>query len=205
VPRTGLSVLGFLIALYFATNAVNGMIVAFNATYHTIETRSWLERRAIAALLVFFLFILITTAVSLIIFSRAVVTRLVELEMIRRSLTFYLLMTGKWIVIMALIYSAISALYFLGPSRRMKLRFFSTGSTFATLLVILTSLVFTYIINHFGHFNEIFGSLGTMMVVLLWLFLNSIALLIGFELNASIKNARLEMNALPDEDITEDG
>ena len=80
IPRTGLSVLGFLIALIFATNAVNGMIVAFNATYHSIETRSWLERRAIAALLVFILFILITTAVSLIVFSRAVVSRLVELD-----------------------------------------------------------------------------------------------------------------------------
>ncbi len=205
IPRTGLSVLGFLIALIFATNAVNGMIVAFNATYHSIETRSWLERRAIAALLVFILFILITTAVSLIVFSRAVVSRLVELEMIRRSLTFYLLMTGKWIVIIALIYSAISALYFLGPSRRMKWRFFSTGSSFASILVILTSLIFTYMINNFGRFNEIFGSIGTMMVVLLWIFLNSIALLIGFELNASIRNAKLVMNALPDEDITEDG
>ena len=60
-------------------------------------------------------------------------------------------------------------------------------------------------INNFGRFNEIFGSIGTMMVVLLWIFLNSIALLIGFELNASIRNAKLVMNALPDEDITEDG
>ena len=205
VPRTGLSVFGFIIALFFATNAINGMIVAFNATYHTIETRSWIERRAIAALLVFILFILLTTAVSLIVFSKLVVDRLVEIEMIRKSLTFYLLMAGKWIVIIALIYSAVSFLYYLGPSRKMKWRFYSTGSSFASVLVIITSLIFTYMINHFGKFNEIFGSIGTMMVVLLWLFLNSIALLIGFELNASINNARLVMDSIPDEDITAEG
>lgn len=205
VPRTGLSVFGFLFALFFATNAINGMIVAFNATYHTIETRTWLERRAIAALLVFILFILLTTAVGLILFSSVAADKLVELEIIRRSLTFYLLMAGKWIVIIALIYSALSFLYYLGPSRRMRWRLYSTGSTFATVLVIITSLIFTYIINNFGKFNEVFGSIGTMMVVLLWLFLNSIALLIGFELNASIKNAKIEMDRLPAGDITEDG
>ena len=205
VPRTGLSLFGLLIALFFATNAINGMIVAFNATYHTIETRTWIARRAMAAMLVIILFILITTAVSLIVFSGLVVDWMVEMEMIRKSLTFYLLMTGKWLVIIALIFSALSFLYFLGPSRRMKWKFYSAGSSLASVLVILTSLIFTYFINNFGRFNEIFGSIGTMMVVLLWLFLNSIALLIGFELNASIKNAKLVQDSNLDEDITEDG
>jgi membrane protein len=204
IPRAGLSFFGFIIALFFATNAINGMIVAFNATYHTIETRSWLERRAIAALLVFILFVLLTTAVSLIIFSKAVVNKLVELEILRTNLTVYLLITGKWIVVIAMIYSALSFLYFLGPSRKMKWRFYSTGSSFASVLVIITSLIFTYMINHFGKFNEIFGSIGTMMVALLWLFLNSIALLIGFELNASIKNAKLVMDSNNSEDIAGD-
>ncbi len=205
LPRRGLSFFGFIIALFFATNAINGMIVAFNATYHTIETRSWIERRVIAVILVFILFILITTAVSLIIFSNLVVTTLVDNGILRRSLTFYLLMVGKWFVIIALIYSALSFLYYLGPSRKMKWRFYSTGSSFASVLVILTSLIFTYMINHFGKFNEIFGSIGTIMVVLLWLFFNSIALLIGFELNASIKNAKLVMINGPGEDLTEKG
>ena len=194
VPRSGLSFFGFIVALFFATNAINGMIVAFNATFHTTETRSWIERRAIAVLLVFTLFILLTPAVGLIIFSKAVVNKLVELDIIRSNLTVYLLIIGKWFVVLALIYSALSFLYYLGPSRKMKWRFYSTGSSFASVLVIVTSLIFTYMINHFGKFNEIFGSIGTMMVALLWLFLNSIALLIGFELNASIKNAKLVMD-----------
>ena len=71
IKRKALQLLGILIALYFATNAINVLIVAFNNTYHAIETRSWIERRAVAAFLVIIMFILIATAVSLIIFSRS--------------------------------------------------------------------------------------------------------------------------------------
>jgi len=194
VKRKTLQFFGLIIALFFATSGLNGMFVAFNATYHTIESRTWYERRIIAALLVLIMFILLTIAVSLIIFSRFTINTLVEMEIIRKSLTLYLLIAGKWIIIIGSILTAVSFLYYLGPSRKMKWRFYSTGSTFASVLIIVTSLVFTYIINHFGQFNKFFGTIGTAIVILLWLYFNSIALLIGFELNASIKNARLVMD-----------
>jgi len=205
IKRKALQLLGILIALFFATNAINVLIVAFNNTYHAIETRSWVERRAIAAFLVIIMFILIATAVSLIIFSRSATNLLDSKEIIQKVFTLYLFRIGKWIVIIAMIYSALSFLYWLGPSRKMKWKFYSAGSSLASVLVILTSLIFSSIINNFGQFNKFYGSIGTLMVILLWLYLNSIALLIGFELNASIKGAKLEMdNELP-EDITEDG
>ena len=205
IKRKALQLLGILIALFFATNAINVLIVAFNNTYHAIETRSWIERRAIAAFLVIIMFILIATAVSLILFSRSATNLLDSKEIIQKVFTLYLFRIGKWIVIIAMIYSALSFLYWLGPSRKMKWKFYSAGSSLASVLVILTSLIFSSIINNFGQFNKFYGSIGTLMVILLWLYLNSIALLIGFELNASIKGAKLEMdNELP-EDITEDG
>jgi len=205
IKRKALQLLGILIALFFATNAINVLIVAFNNTYHAIETRSWIERRAIAAFLVIIMFILIATAVSLIIFSRSATNLLDSKEIIQKVFTLYLFRIGKWIVIIAMIYSALSFLYWLGPSRKMKWKFYSAGSSLASVLVILTSLIFSSIINNFGQFNKFYGSIGTLMVILLWLYLNSIALLIGFELNASIKGAKLEMdNELPEE-ITEDG
>lgn len=205
IKRKALQLLGILIALYFATNAINVLIVAFNNTYHAIETRSWIERRAIAVFLVIIMFILIATAVSLIIFSRSATNLLESKEIIQKAFTLYLFRIGKWIIIIALIYSALSFLYWLGPSRKMRWKFYSAGSSLASVLVILTSLIFSSIINNFGQFNKFYGSIGTLMVILLWLYFNSIALLIGFELNASIKGAKLEIiNELP-EDITEDG
>ncbi len=205
IKRRALQLLGILIALYFATNAINVLIVAFNNTYHAIETRSWMERRAIAAFLVIIMFVLMVTAISLIIFSRSAINLLEDKEIIQKGLTLYIFRIGKWIVIIALIYSALSFLYWLGPSRKMKWKFYSAGSSLASVLVILTSLIFSFIINNFGQFNRFYGSIGTLMVILLWLYLNSIALLIGFELNASIKGAKLVMDNEMEEEITEDG
>ncbi len=205
IKRRALQLFGILIALYFATNAINVLIVAFNNTYHAIETRSWMERRAIAAFLVIIMFVLMVTAISLIIFSRSAINLLEYKEIIQKSLTLYIFRIGKWIVIIALIYSALSFLYWLGPSRKMKWKFYSAGSSLASVLVILTSLIFSFIINNFGQFNKFYGSIGTLMVILLWLYLNSIALLIGFELNASIKGAKLVMDNEMEEEITEDG
>jgi membrane protein len=205
IKRRALQLFGILIALYFATNAINVLIVAFNNTYHAIETRSWLERRTIAAFLVVIMFILMVTAISLIIFSRSAINLLDTKEIIQKDLTLYIFRIGKWIVIIALIYSALSFLYWLGPSRKMQWKFYSAGSSLASVLVILTSLIFSSIINHFGQFNRFYGSIGTLMVILLWLYLNSIALLIGFELNASIKGAKLVMDNEMEEDITKDG
>ena len=204
IKRKGLQFFGIVIALLFATNAVNGMIQAFNATYHTIETRTWIQRRAIAASLVVILFVLITVAVSLILFGRRSINLLVEYELINKNFTFYILLMSKWIVIIALIYFALSFLYWMGPSRKMEWKFYSAGSTLSSVLVIGTSLVFSFIMNNFGQFNKFFGSISTLIIILLWIYLNSVALLIGFELNASIKNAKLINYPDTDDDAIED-
>ena len=67
----------------------------------------------------------------------------------------------------------------------------SAGSTLATLLFITTSLGFSAYLNNFNQYNKLYGSMGTILVILLWLYLNSLTLLIGFELNASIKTANI--------------
>lgn len=205
VKRKGLQLFGILIALVFATNAVNGMIQAFNATYHTIETRSWIQRRGVALFLVIILFFLITIAVSLILFGRLSINLLVDNELINTEFTILIIRFSKWIVIVGLIYFALSFVYWLGPSRKMKWKFYSAGSTLSSVLVIGTSLIFSSIMNNFGQFNKFFGSISTLMIILLWIYLNSVALLIGFELNASIKNAKLVRYPDPDDDMIEGG
>jgi len=89
-------------------------------------------------------------------------------------------------VILLLFYTAISTIYRLGPSTKRKFPFISPGATVATLLCILTSVGFSFFVNEFGRYNQIYGSLGTLIVVMVWLNLNALILLIGFELNAAI-------------------
>ncbi|MEM9024971.1 MAG: YihY/virulence factor BrkB family protein, partial [Bacteroidota bacterium] len=105
----------------------------------------------------------------------------------------------KWIAILALFYFSIGFIYYLAPSRKSHWRFFSAGSSLATGLIIAVSSGFAYYVNHFGQFNKLYGSIGTLIVIMLWIYFNCIILLIGFELNASIKEARGQNAALPDQ------
>ena len=80
-------------------------------------------------------------------------------------------------------------MYYYAPARRQNWKFFSFGSMVATVLTILISVGFSYYVNNFGQYNKLYGSIGTLIVVLMWMYFNSLILLIGFELNISINNA----------------
>lgn len=186
----GLQIFGFLVTLFFIQKGLNGIIEAFNATYHTVGTRSWIERRLVSVVLFVIFFILVTLAAMLLFFSNMGIKHLHETGVIKAQATVALLLAGKWVIVFALTFMAISFLYYLAPARRTKWRLFTPGSAFATLLSIITSFVVSYFINHFAPFNRFYGSIGTLIAVMLWMNFNAMALLAGFELNASIRNAR---------------
>jgi membrane protein len=199
MKRSGMQVFGFLIALFFAEKGINSLIEAFNATYHTIETRPWLQRQLISSLLVVILFLMVTLALSLLFFSKTGIKKLVELQIIKVDFTYYLILTGRWIIITILTFLSISFIYYLAPVRKVNWKFFSAGSTLATLLTIIASLGFSYFVNNFAHFSKFFGSISALVVLMLWLNFNALTLLIGFELNASISNARIVYDNTPGE------
>ncbi|MDA3954578.1 MAG: YihY/virulence factor BrkB family protein, partial [Bacteroidales bacterium] len=184
VKKIGVFSLGALASLVFSTNAVHALIQAFNNTYHTIDTRNWTAIRIVSTFLVFTIFLLIATSVLLITFGQFFLAKLVEIGILKMNLTYYLIYAGKWIVIIALFFFSISFLYYFAPAKKSQWKFISPGSTLATILALLTSLGFSYFVNNFGQYNKLYGSIGTIMVILLWLYFNSIALILGFELNA---------------------
>ena len=191
-PREGLLSVGFILALYFSTNGINAMITAFNQSYFTIEKRNFIKQRLVAIMLIMILTSLLFTAVALIIFGKMLLAYLVSYDVITNTATLYIFQISKWLIIILMFYFSISFLYFMGPSRKTKWRFRSAGSTLATVLTIVVSLGFAYFVNHFGQYNKLYGSIGSLIVIMLWIYFNSIIILIGFELNASIHNARQE-------------
>ncbi|HEY4799591.1 MAG TPA: YihY/virulence factor BrkB family protein, partial [Bacteroidia bacterium] len=102
---------------------------------------------------------------------------------------------GRWLIISALCYFLISFTFYLGPSRKSRWKFASAGSMLATILSIVTSIGFAYYVNHFGKYNKLYGSIGTLLVILLWIYFNSLVLLVGFDLNASIHQAKKSKEA----------
>ena len=178
--------IGFLSALYFATNGVSTLMRAFNNSSLVVEKRTWFKRRMVALTLTVVISILLLIAIGIMIAGQDVI-RLIQHHLASKShFWIYLIILSRWIIIVTIFFTTISILYRYGPSHKLKWNFLSPGSVLATVLAILTSLGFTYYINNFSSYNKIYGSIGTLIVVMLWLYLNSLILLIGFELNASI-------------------
>ena len=188
-PRGGLLSIGFVLALYFATNGINSLIEAFNASFHIREVRSLIQQRILSLGLTLLLSIMLIIAISSIIFGKSAINYLTEYELISNN-SGELILYGKWLIILLMLFIGISILFHLGPSIKSKWKLFTPGSILATLGIIITSIGFNYYINHFSQYNKIYGSIGTLMIILIWMYFNSIILLTGFELNASISNAK---------------
>lgn len=190
-PRGGLLSLGFFMALIFSSNGLVSMMNAFDSSLHTIEKRNWLDQRLISILLLFILSVLLTLAIALIIVGQYAINYLDnESTFVGSRLTYYLLSIARWVITVALLFFAYSSLYFFAPTKKTRWRFISPGSTLATILSIIVLVVFGYYITRFGQYNQLYGSIGTLLVILLLSYLMSLILLIGFELNNSITAAR---------------
>jgi membrane protein len=182
----------FIATVIFSTNGIHAVIHAFVVSAHTFKTRTWRSQRKVSILLLFIVLLMIAVAGFLVIFGKASMNRLVEIGFLERKVVIYMVVFLKWLVVVILLFLAISFLYYFAPAKKADFRFISPGSTLATILFILTSLGFSAYVNNLGQYNKLYGWIGTLMVILVWLYLNSIALLIGFELNLSIKEARNE-------------
>jgi membrane protein len=162
---------------------------AFDANIHSIYRRSWLSQRMIAVVMLFVLSVLLTVAIALLTGGQTLINYLEREGFLQGSFTFHLLSTGKWIVVVGLFFFAYSFLYYMAPAKKTKWRFISAGGTLATVLSIFAVAGFSYYINNFSQYNLLYGSIGTLLIILLLMYLMSLILLIGFELNASIYEA----------------
>ena len=188
-PRGGLLSIGFVLALYFSTNGISSLIEAFNSSYHIRETRPLIQQRLLSLGLTLLLSLILIIAISSIIFGKLAVDYLTEYKLIS-DYAGKLILYGKWLTMLAMLFFGISILFHLGPAIKSKWNLFTPGSILSTIFIITTSIGFNYYINHFSQYNKIYGSIGTLMIILLWMYFNSIILLTGFELNASISNAK---------------
>ncbi|MEI7595172.1 MAG: YihY/virulence factor BrkB family protein [Bacteroidota bacterium] len=189
-PRGGLLSIGFILALYFATNGINALIMAFNNTYHAIESRTGFMQRLISIALVIILTILIFTAITLLIGTNITLDYLAGHGLLNDWISLALISLSRWIILIALCFFGISFVYYLAPAKKLRYRFVSAGSSLATILSIIASIGFNFYANNFAKYNVLYGSIGTLILIMMWIYFNAIILLIGFELNASIFAAK---------------
>ncbi|MFZ4863759.1 YihY/virulence factor BrkB family protein [Sphingobacterium sp. Mn56C] len=183
----GLLSFGFLLSTFFASNGVANLTMAFNKFSLSKEKRSWIRRRFTAVCLSFAIVIALFIGIG--VFTGAgIIIRYLK-DHIAYDIAWFWTFTikaARWIILFGIYFFTVSILYKFAPSNSKRWKFFSPGATLATLLAILTFSGFVFYINNFNAYNKLYGSIGTIIVMMIWMYLNSLILLIGFELNASI-------------------
>ena len=184
--KLGLLSFGLLTSLYFASNAIMGLMRAFNRNYIGFEKRHSIKDRVVALRLTIILFGLLMGYLILLIMQGALLKLLVRNEILREVFSYL-----RWGLMIMLVFFAIAYIFKYAPSVKKKWKLKSPGAILATFLSIAASFGFSVFVNSFGKYNALYGSIGTIMMIMALIFLNSLALLMGFELNVSIKSLRL--------------
>jgi len=188
-PRAGLLSVGFVLALFYSSNAMMGIMRSFNRSlFQNTARRNALQTRWMALKLTsLVLFILIGSVIILVTQADLLRSLLRALHVRNNNHSLrWLFRTIRWIVILPLFYMTIACIYKYGPAVRKRWSLWSPGTLLATFLTILTTMGFSYWVNRFGTYNKVYGSIGTVMILMLLVYFNSLVLLIGFELNVSI-------------------
>jgi membrane protein len=181
---------GFLTTLYFSTNGVMNLMTAFNKSSLVTDRRSWLKRRGIALALTVTISLSFLVAIGILVVGDSIISFIKHHIASENTFWYYAILVLKfvvsWSVIVIIFFVTVSVLYRYGPAHKKKWKFINPGSVLATGLAVITSIGFSYYIDHFSSYNKVYGSLGTIIVAMLWMYVNSLILLIGFELNAAV-------------------
>jgi membrane protein len=195
IPREGLLSLGALLAIFFSSNGMLALMDGFEKSYESaFRFRSFWKKRIIALQLTVIFGLGLFISALMIVVSNLFLNYFFNLLEINNYVRFAIYGT-KWIIIMLMLYSMIAMIYKYGPATKTKFKFLSPGATVATLGTILASLGFSFFVNSFGTYNKIYGSIGAVIVTMVWIQLISFIILVGFELNTAIainKNLKSE-------------
>ena len=180
---------GVVLLVYYASNSVNSILMGFGESPHVPGKPNWLLFRLLSVGLMLLLSVLLGVAVFLIGFAGDLV-QWAETKDLLNTDDIPLLMMARWTLSFALMYATVAILYNAGNRIKKRWEWFSIGATAATTLLIIVTFAFSWFIGQFASYNTLYGSLGTLMITLLWLNSNSSILLLGFELNAAIHRAQ---------------
>ncbi|WP_347174508.1 YihY/virulence factor BrkB family protein [Polaribacter uvawellassae] len=186
--QAGLLSFGFLVSIFLMTNGVNAIFGGFEYSYHVKEVRSVVRAYIISlgVSLVMAFFLVITVALT--IFYQIGLGKLQERGWLGDDI--FWLQIGKGFLFVTMVFTIVSMLYHFGTKSGKYSSFFSPGAIFTTLLSIFMFYLFSIYVTEFSKYNELYGSIGTLLILMIFVWLNAIILLLGFELNASIYSLR---------------
>ena len=175
---------GILLSIILMANGVNAILGGFQNSYHAIEKRNFFRQYAVAlGMGVVLSLILIFTVAAIVIFEVLIQKLQADYALLDKV---YLVVWGRYIFVMLMILVTTSIVFKFGSKEYSRNAFISIGSIFTTILIIISSYFFGIYVVRFSRYNELYGSIGTLLVLMIYIWLNCVILLLGFELNATI-------------------
>ena len=201
--RGGLLSTSFLLSIFLMTNGVNAIFEGFEYSYHIDLTRNFFKQYAYALMVGLIISILILFgAVAYVYFEFYILNYLSELEVQTRGTNvresdIIVARVFKVLFLTMLTYLSVAILYYFGTAESKKSKFFSYGALLTTILILFTSYLFGIYVDEFARYNELYGALGGLLILMIYIWLNCNLLLLGFELNATLN--RLHKNSVSNE------
>ena len=177
--RSGLLSSTLLFSIILIGNGVNSVFEGFSDSYHVEFSRNFIKQYLYAIMVGFILVLVVLFATVMSIFFDFLITKNI-------SIISYFFVYFKYIFLIIVALIAFSSLYFFGTIQGRNLQFISPGSIMTTFLLIITTYFFGLYIENFSNYNELYGSIGALIIMMLYIWINSISLLLGFELNVVI-------------------
>lgn len=187
-PRNGLLSLGFILSLYFSSNAMMGIMRSFDKNYVGFKKRKGWQKRVVALQITCLLYLFVFASLIALI-AREVVLKWLGVQ---NETIISLIANLRWVVIILLFFACISFIYRQAPSVHKKWKLLNPGSVVATFLMVLTSLALSWWMSNFSQYNQLYGSISIVLIIMVLIFINSLILLIGFELNVSINSLQTQ-------------
>ncbi|MCR9066107.1 MAG: YihY/virulence factor BrkB family protein [Cytophagales bacterium] len=193
---------GFLFALYAATNGMMALMRAFNiALDDDKKKRNFFKARGIALLLTFALVMVMISAILVLIVGRLVISYFFEMGWLNADFNYFMIETLRYLAIFFIFFVGISCLYYFAPAINKKLSFFNIGAFFSSILCILATNGFSYYLVNFNSYNKLYGSIGTLIGLMVWIYLIALIIILGFEVNSSLRVALAKAHEVDDDEL----
>lgn len=189
IPHGGLMSFSFFGAIMFATNGIAMMLMAFEASSHTEHRRIWIKQRLTAFGLLIILICLFTVAIGIYILGEHYINQMSAEGVMTHSNGMFWIKTAKWLFTILTVLMAYSFLYYIAPHKG-HWRFISQGSIFATISTFLLTWALKTYFTQFNQYNLLYGSIGSLIFMIMWIYFMSYVILFGFEINMSILKAK---------------
>tara|TARA_R110002073_G_scaffold139232_2_gene289255 strand:+ start:31970 stop:32884 length:915 start_codon:yes stop_codon:yes gene_type:complete len=180
----GLLSFGFILSVFLMTNGVNSLFGGFEYSYHKLQTRSIIKQYLVSMAVSIILALLLFVTVGIIIYFEIAIHDLSDRGYVIDD-SFWI-QISRYVMLFIMIFVTVATFYYLGTKEGRNISFFSPGAILTTLLILINFNIFGIYVKRFAQYNELYGSIGTVLVLMLFIWLNSIILLLGFELNAAM-------------------